>query len=70
MPSAPPIKRIETVVVPSVSNLAKPYGYLAEGGFLDNFQQNKVTKSPNRSYEVAMSRAYVSGHDEHAPLKE
>ena len=49
MPKAPPINKIEMVVVPSVSNLAKPYGYLSDGSFRDNRQQNKVTKSPSKS---------------------
>lgn len=49
MPKAPPINKIEMVVVPNVSNLAKPYGYLSEGLFRDNRQQNKVTTSPSKS---------------------
>jgi len=51
MPRAPPINNIEMVVVPSVSNLAKPYGYFSEGGLRDKRQQNRVTKSPSKSEE-------------------
>lgn len=49
MPRAPPINNSEMVVVPSVSNLAKPYGYFSEGGLRDRRQQNRVTKSPSKS---------------------
>lgn len=49
MPKAPPVRSIEMVTVPMVSNLPKPYGYFSEGGRLDNFQDASVTKSPKRS---------------------
>ncbi len=49
MPSAPPMRSKEMVVVPKLSNLANPYGYCSEGGLRDRRQQNNVTKSPNRS---------------------
>src|SRR5882762_10085130 len=49
MPRAPPMRIRETVVVPRDSNLAKPYGYRAEGGLRDSFQHIRTTKSPRRS---------------------
>ena len=49
IPSAPPIRSIEIVVVPKLSNLANPYGYRAEGGLQDSLQQNRVTKSHSKS---------------------
>jgi hypothetical protein len=58
IPRAPPMSRMATSPVPTVSNFARPKGYRRLGGRRDRRHENKTTKSPKRSIEKWSTRQH------------